>query len=84
MSTESKWVLDRNINISAIIMCLVMLAGFIVYSNNQASLIAVHTNQIGQLQEGQKDIKTEINSRFDKLENKIDTLIERNMKTDKR
>ena len=84
MSTESKWVLDRNINISAIIMCLVMLAGFIVYSNNQASLIAVHTNQIGQLQEGQKDIKTEINSRFDKLENKIDTLIERNMKMDKR
>jgi len=84
MSTENKWVLDRNINVSAIIMCLVMLAGFIVYSNNQASLIAVHTNQIGQLQEGQKDIKTEINSRFDKLENKIDTLIERNMKTDKR
>ena len=84
MSTENKWVLDRNINVSAIIMCLVMLAGFIVYSNNQASLIAVHTNQIGQLQEGQKDIKTEINSRFDKLENKIDTLIERNMKIDKR
>jgi peptidoglycan hydrolase CwlO-like protein len=84
MSTESKWVLDRNINVSAIIMCLVMLAGFIVYSNNQASLIAVHTNQIGQLQEGQKDIKTEINSRFDKLENKIDTLIERNMKMNKR
>jgi CII-binding regulator of phage lambda lysogenization HflD len=67
-----------------------MLAGLIVYSNNQSSVIAVHTNQISNLELGQKDLKGEMNARFDKsderearIDSKIDQLIAIHMKSPK-
>jgi hypothetical protein len=80
MVQDNSWQLDRSINVSTILMAILMLGSFLIFASNQSSTIAVHTSQISQLEAGQRDIKAEMNARFDKLED----LIRQNQLRDKK
>jgi len=77
MTTEG-WQFDKSLSVGNILFGLMMLGGFIVYANNQATINATHSVQIIQLQDQVKDVKNDIRDiRNDvkDINNKMDQLL---------
>lgn len=84
MINDSGWRIDKNINISVLLMGIALLGSFIWWNittfTGISSTLVRHDTEIIALQEQQKDIKTEMNKRFDKLDDKLDVLIQQHEK----
>ena len=78
-ANNNGWHVDKSINLSGVVIAIGMLAGFILWFSDINSILTKHTAQIEQLQQE----RVETNNRLDKIDNKIDKLIEMHMNSKK-
>lgn len=76
MTQQDGWKLDRTINLPTIITALVLLGGLVVSYTQIQNHFQRHDDQIQQLQEQMPNI----NKRFDKIDDKLDVIIQRQKK----
>ena len=76
MTGKEPWKIDKTINLPSILTTLLIIGSIIVWYSTINSHFQRHDDQIQQLQEQQKDVKQEMNNRFDRIDDKLDKLME--------
>lgn len=71
---KEPWRIDKTINLTAILTTLMMVCGFIVWYSQINQHLQRHDDEIQTLQDQQKDIRSEMNNRFDKVDDKLDKI----------
>ena len=78
MSDEKEhWHLDKKLNVGHLLTTLSLAGALIVWGMNMESRINVHQSEIESIKEHSKESNDRLISAIDKIDNKLDRLIER-------
>lgn len=81
--SRRNWHWDKSVNLSHLLYALVIICGLLSWLSKIESNLSVHTSQISEIKETIKNDREATDKHLDRLEDKIDKMLNYQMKSSK-